>query len=192
MTAGAYVLTGGRFVFMVGPTKPGDKLGVVRLGGHCEAHETFWDCAAREVFEEAALRIRPLSPPATYQFEDGQSDERLTPTPWLAESPEAVPPLLVLDRRAANPPALSVMFLVSAGGTPIPSAETQGLLLLSPDEVFRLVYTPSTLDQYLQAGGQALLRADLPTHLPLEPFIQLRLLATLLEWHPQIVTAEHH
>lgn len=38
-TSWAYVLYNGFFVFQVGPTKNGDKLGVVRLGGHRENEE---------------------------------------------------------------------------------------------------------------------------------------------------------
>lgn len=38
-TSWAYVLYNGFFVFQVGPTKNGDKLGVVRLGRHRENEE---------------------------------------------------------------------------------------------------------------------------------------------------------
>ncbi len=64
-TAGAYVLLDGRFPFIVGPTPDGDRLAVVRLGGHREAGESPWQCAAREVMEESGvIRIPP----------DGDSD----------------------------------------------------------------------------------------------------------------------
>lgn len=49
-TSGAYVLYNGLFIFQVGPTKEGDKLGVVRLGGHREGNETALETAKREVF----------------------------------------------------------------------------------------------------------------------------------------------
>jgi hypothetical protein len=42
-TIGAYVMPDGRFPFVVGPTLQGDKLAVVRLGGHREAGEAPWE-----------------------------------------------------------------------------------------------------------------------------------------------------
>ncbi len=66
ITAGAYVLINGGLLFVIGPTPTGQRLAIVRLGGHCEAGETAWQCAAREVAEEASLVIRPCRPPATY------------------------------------------------------------------------------------------------------------------------------
>jgi 8-oxo-dGTP pyrophosphatase MutT (NUDIX family) len=81
-TAGAYVLADGLVVFMVGPNRAGDRLGVVRLGGHREAGETSWTCAGREVLEEASVRIRPIPPPATY---------------WGARTEEVLGPLLHPD-----------------------------------------------------------------------------------------------
>ncbi|HLZ62576.1 MAG TPA: hypothetical protein VKR06_36995 [Ktedonosporobacter sp.] len=50
-TAGVYVNVAGFFVFQVGLTSAGDKLGVVRLGGHREGDESAWECATREALE---------------------------------------------------------------------------------------------------------------------------------------------
>lgn len=177
ITAGAYVLLNGRFPFMVGPTEQGDALAVVRLGGHCEPGETSWDCAAREVYEEASLQIRPLAPPQIYWIEGDSDAIRLEPGAWCGDPAVAVPPLLIVKRSIA----VSFMYLAHAIGEPVPAAETRGLPLLSPADVLRVARTPLTLDDYLQAGGRALLRETLPTHLPLAPFLQLRCLATLLE-----------
>lgn len=47
-TSGAYVLYKGSFVFQFGPTKKGDKLGVVRLGGHRENKEMALETAIRK------------------------------------------------------------------------------------------------------------------------------------------------
>ena len=65
-TAGAYFLVDGRFAFMLDPTPDGASLAVVRLGGRREPGETPWQCAEREVHEEAGLRISPRTPPCTY------------------------------------------------------------------------------------------------------------------------------
>lgn len=75
VTAGVYVKTNGLFPFQVGPTKSGTTLGVVRLGGHRENGETGWECASREAFEEATLRLTPIKPPATYWYEASDNPE---------------------------------------------------------------------------------------------------------------------
>lgn len=190
VTAGAYVVLDGRFPFMVGPTPRGDRLAVVRLGGHREGRETPWECAAREAREEAGLAIRPLAPPRTYWFRDGRDPAARAPGDRRSAGLGAVAPLLVIQGSGARAGRLMPMYLASAAGVAAPLAETRGLLLLSPTEVSRLARAPLTLDGYLRAGGRALLREDLPAHLPLEPFLQLRLLATLLERHPDLGVEE--
>jgi 8-oxo-dGTP pyrophosphatase MutT (NUDIX family) len=191
VTAGAYVLVGGRFVFMVGfPLPARDRLGVVRLGGHREPGEPTWPCAAREVAEESGLTAHPLPPPATFWVGPGQDAAALTSGPWPAEAEEPVPPLLVGWRLEGGRRRLSATYLVRGEGTPIPLGETQGLLLLHPDEVRRLARERLSLGTFLRDGGQALLRTPLPTHLPLEPRLQLSALAVLLDRYPNRLAAE--
>ncbi|WP_240633247.1 hypothetical protein [Paenibacillus montanisoli] len=64
--------------------------------------------------------------------------------------------------------------------------ETKGVLLLSPDDIRRIAFASVTLGEYIQAGGKANLKEELPLHLPLEPFQQLRLLERLIRMHPEI------
>ncbi|SEP55705.1 NUDIX domain-containing protein [Piscibacillus halophilus] len=67
-TAGGYVLYHGLFVFQVGPIKEGDKLGVVRLGGHRESEEAALEAAQREVYEEASINMIPIHSPETFHL----------------------------------------------------------------------------------------------------------------------------
>ena len=90
-TAGAYVLYGGYFLFMVGHGKNHGKneLGVVRFGGHREKNETLMQCAAREVKEEASLDVAFYNSEAAYFYrEDTDMYRRIrlneAPSPVLA------------------------------------------------------------------------------------------------------------
>jgi 8-oxo-dGTP pyrophosphatase MutT (NUDIX family) len=179
-------MAGGRFVFAVGfPLPERDRLGVVRLGGHREPGESAWACAAREVEEEAGLAAHPLPPPATCWVGPGQ-DAAPAPGPWPGDPEEGVPPLLVAWRPDGGRRRLSVTYLARGTGAPVPAAETQGLLLLRPEEVRRLAGGRLTLEAFLRGGGEAVLRAPLPPHLPLEPRLQLTALAVLLDRYREL------
>jgi hypothetical protein len=188
-TAGAYVVVDGRLPFVVGAIPAAGRLPVIRLGGHREPGEDAWACAAREVLEEASLTARPLPPPATYWAAPPHDPAALTVAPWPVAPGEPVAPLLVAWREDVGRRRYSLMYLAVADGPPRPAAETAGLLLLTPEDVLALVRTPVTLGAFLAAGGRAVLGADLPTDLVLEPFLQLRVLAALLARHPDLVPA---
>lgn len=196
-TAGAYMVLDGRFPFMVGPTPAGDRVAVIRLGGHRERSESAWECAAREVREESGLRISPRVPPCTYWLKTDLHDRGVTLPPrrdWPPPGSDATPvdaptPFLVVQGSGAEIGRLSAMYLADAEGTPTPAREAPGLLMLRPSEVIKLVEQPTTLSAYLRDGGQAIFQEPVPEMLILEPFLQLRVLASLLPQYPQIL---HH
>lgn len=174
-TAGAFVWTGGAFAFMFGPNRVGDRLGVVRLGGHREFGESSEACAIREVMEEASLSIRLLRPPATY-FAGAPLRLPGQPLPTITW-PGETPPLLVTDRADGT---VSVIYLAVSDDPPVPAAETKGLLLPDRAWISRLCARPHTLEEYLSAGGRAILRRPMEPSLPLEPSPQVRLFDQLL------------
>jgi ADP-ribose pyrophosphatase YjhB (NUDIX family) len=190
VTASAYLASRGRFVFMVGPTRPGDRLGVVRLGGHVEAGETAWQCAMREVREEASVPIELLPPPATYWVgPEPERDETAVAGPWPLATGEPAAPLLVAWRHGTQSPprrALSVTYLARTEHDPRPAGEALGLLWLSLPEMQWLIRERPTLADLLRRGGRATLLPGFPVDLPLEPFLQLRALSILLERHPDL------
>ncbi|CAG7648579.1 hypothetical protein PAESOLCIP111_05631 [Paenibacillus solanacearum] len=181
VTAGVFLNCRGLFPFQVGPTKQGTTLGVVRIGGHREDGETGWQCAAREALEEAAVQALPVTPPATYWY-DASAEPELAPRDWLLVD-DAVP-ILVGIRESSR--LLAPIYLAYTEDTPVPSAEAKALLLLSPADIAALIDRPQTLEQFIASGGKALIKQDIPMHLPLEPFPQVRMLHTLLQKHPDI------
>jgi 8-oxo-dGTP pyrophosphatase MutT (NUDIX family) len=188
-TVGAYVLLEDAYLFAIGPNRAGPTLAVFRLGGHRSADEPAWACAAREVYEEAAVHIQPLSPPATYwiDVEHGDTDVQAIPWPVLDSSPAA--PLLVVSAQRSIGMHLSVMYLARTFERPTPSTEIRGLLFLRPDDVHRIVHQSLTLGAYLRAGGDAMLLDALEEGRIFEPFLQLQALSWILQIHQNVLCA---
>lgn len=170
-TAGAYVLYKGLFVFQVGPTKEGDKLGVVRLGGHREGNETALDTAKREVFEEAQVEIALFNPNTTFYLREWNEE------PTKVKIDEPVVPILIKGNEESS---YSVMYLSNTLTLPAPASESNGLLLLTPEIVQLIGRKKITLSDYQKMGGFSILKAELDMNLILQPFPQLLFLSRLL------------
>ncbi|QUG84217.1 NUDIX hydrolase [Bacillus nitratireducens] len=177
-TSGAYVLYNNLFIFQVGPTRKGDTLGVVRLGGHKENNESAVETAKREVKEEAAIDITILSSPSTYYKEN-----------WNAQSKKIkveneVAPILIID---SSYETLSIMYMAHSENEPNPSSETNGLLLLSVSDIKLICSKEITLNDYIKQGGMAILKEKVDKEFILQPFPQLLFLAELLKKNPVLL-----
>lgn len=179
-TAGAYVCIEGLYLFTIGIRPYQGRIPVVRLGGHREGQETGWQCAAREVFEEANLVIKPVSPTMTYLSDGDSGKKEIKIIRWQHKCEPEHTPLLVVSYRREDSYALSLMYLALAEGIPQPSSEVKGLLLLNDDDIHDLCNQPITLEHFLSRGGKAIMDSEFDTSLILEPFIQLRLLSKIL------------
>ncbi len=179
-TAGAYVCLDGLYLFAIGIRLHNGHIPIVRLGGHREEHETGWQCAAREVCEEANLQIRPLAPLTTYLSDWDHIETKPQEIRWQHETEGEPIPILVVTYRREDQISLSLMYLAHAEGLPRPSSEVKGLLLLEKEEIHHLCQEPLTLEQYLSRGGKAILNGEFDPGLVLEPFAQLRLLSRIL------------
>jgi hypothetical protein len=179
-TAGAFICIDGLYLFAIGIRPHNGHIPIVRLGGHLEKHETGWQCAIREVYEEAGLPIKLLSAPGTYLADATCEENELQLIRWRKKNGEEPAPFLVVSYPSAENISLSLMYLAYTKGIPKPSSEVKGLLLLKPEEIHRLCQRQMTLEEYLQKGGKALFSAEFDTKLALEPFIQLRLLSRIL------------
>lgn len=171
VTVGVYLMVQERYLFVFGPNPSGDKLAIVRVGGHREPGEDPHQCALRETLEETGLTAELEHPPGTWQV---SPDSTWAPLSWASDD---LPPWLVLERDTGE---ANLMYMARASGQPQPCAEVRGLLLLTSEEVVRLCRQSVTLDQFLADGGIALMRTPYPGGMLLEPARQMRLLATLL------------
>ena len=158
----------------------GETLGVVRLGGHREEHETGWECAAREAWEEATLRVKPIDSPSTYWM----VGEDFQPKPWVLRSTDEVAPIVVTTR---DKQFMTPMYLGYSDDEPVPTEETKALLLLTHADIDLIATHSITLRQYLELGGQARFRESLSLDLILEPYDHLKILHRLMHIHPEML-----
>lgn len=179
-TAGAYVCMHGLYLFTIGIRPHQGRIPIVRIGGHREGHETGWQCAVREVFEETGLRIQPFSPPLTYWYDWDHLEAEPEYLAWYAQNDPEPAPFLVIAHAQEQRTTLSLMYFAHTDGVPVPSAEVKGLLFLTAAEIHQLCQQPTTLKAFLNRGGQAMLSGDFDLDSLLEPFAQLRLLSNLL------------
>lgn len=170
-TSGAYVLYNGLFIFQVGPTKEGDKLGVVRLGGHREGNETALETAKREVFEEAQVEIAPINPNITFYLSEWNEE------PTKVNINEPIVPILIKGNEESS---YTIMYLSNTLTLPTPSSESKGLLLLSPENVRLICQNKISLSDYHNLDGVSILKTELDMNLILQPFPQLLFLSRLL------------
>ena len=171
-TSGAYVLYRDRFIFQVGPTKDGSRLGVVRLGGHREKNETALETAKREVYEEAAVHIKPLDTANTFQLREWNDE------PFNIRINNPVRPILI---KGSEKTSYTVMYFSYTDTAPKPTSETKGLLLLTHQDIHQICSGKITLNDYEQNGGLSLIKSDMNKDLILHPFPQLLFLSKLLK-----------
>lgn len=179
-TAGAYIVVNGLYPFAIGIKPNRGRIPITRFGGHRQTYETGWQCAQREVYEEANIRIKPLATRTTYLVDKAHLDDELSEIRWGGPTYQDHIPMLVIADGRTETASLSLMYLAQADEMPTPSSEIKGLLLLDEAAIHRLCQEPLTLGEYLRSGGKAVLRGNFNTRLLLEPFMQLRLLSRIL------------
>ena len=76
------------------------------------------------------------------------------------------------------------MYLSYSEDEPIPSSETNGLLLLTPEEIHSICNQTITLQDFINQNGKVILKENINRDLFLMPFPQLFFLSKLLKEHP--------
>lgn len=65
-TVGSFILYKDALAFIIGPDNSGEKLGVMRLGGHIEDGESLLQALKREIMEEGSIEVKMLNSPCTF------------------------------------------------------------------------------------------------------------------------------
>ena len=65
-TVGSFIVYQGTLAFMIGPDNSGERLGIMRLGGHIEAGENLLQSLEREIKEEGSIEVKLYNSPCTF------------------------------------------------------------------------------------------------------------------------------
>ena len=128
----------------------------MRIGGHREANESPWECAAREALEEAGVVVRQV--PATISVQtNGQRGSDCTITtlsrPAIVDGcPDERP--LVLGCAHVPGDYTSTLFLAETDGESHPNNEVFGLVKLTREEVIQVAHNPGTFSA-IQSKAEA-------------------------------------
>ena len=179
--AGAYLFYNGYFLFMFGwgDNSKGNKLGVVRFGGHREKNETVVQCVTREIKEETSLDIEFYKNNCVYVEKSDVNDYDR-----IKGNQENSPILL----RIGSDKKYSIMYLAYGKGELKPDMETQGILLLRKEDIVNICSHDITFGEYKELGGKYILAKPLPDNGILTPNIQLDFLNKLFLLEPELIS----
>lgn len=122
--------------------------------------------------------INPVNSPVTYHLNSW--NEKASNVQMTGE----VNPILI---KGNEEELYTVMYISFADNEPQPSAESQGLLLLSPKDIELICSTPITLNEFLNHNGIAKIKENFNKNLVLEPFPQLLFLSELFKQEPEYI-----
>lgn len=141
-TAGVLLREADRYVFCYGPNASGS-IYVLRIGGHVEAGESPWACAAREAKEEAGVTVTQVKATVGVRTEGIDDPVQQLPGPIRVEGyPEEKP--IVLGGQLVPGERKSTLFLAETDEQARPSGEIFGLVRLTTEQVVELASTPLT------------------------------------------------
>jgi hypothetical protein len=158
---------------MIGPNKNGDKLGIVRLGGHIEENEGVIECVKREVREEASVDINVISSPITYYMSNWEEEKYGN----MHESVFEINPILVVGVKKRA----TVLYLAYTEEQIVPAAEAHGIILLSENEIVEVCSKEISLGDFVRRGCELLQNREMNFELELSVGPHLKVLSRLID-----------
>jgi 8-oxo-dGTP pyrophosphatase MutT (NUDIX family) len=178
-TAGVLLKEADRYVFCYGPHASG-AIYVLRIGGHLEAGESPWECAAREAKEEASAVVHQI--PASSSVKTDGIDGPIVdlPSPVFLDGYPSERPL-VLGGSLEPGTAKSTLFLAETQDISHPSNEVFGLVKLTAEGVVQIARTPHTFVAIERTAIPQDRQVEVASSTPLLISSHLRALAYCLE-----------
>lgn len=180
-TVGAYILYENTFAFVIGPDKSGEKLGIMRLGGHIEANESPLQALEREILEEGSIKVNLINSPSTYyktNWSDNYYYEINNNLNW------DIKPLVIRGDHSSS----TAVFLSYAKEEPKPSSEVYGIIFLKENDIKEICSRKLHLRDFIASGGKLIQQKEINYDMEMYAGVHLEFLYRLIEDGNEVVS----
>jgi hypothetical protein len=153
-TVGSFILYQDTLIFMIGPDNSGEKLGVMRLGGHIEENESLLQSLEREIKEEASVEINLINSPCTFYKKNWKDSNYYDITNNLHWD---IKPLIIAGDKTRS----TAVFLSYTEEGPNPSSEACGIIFLKEDDIRDICSKKLCLKDFLNNGGKLIQQKEI-------------------------------
>lgn len=172
-TVGAFVLYRDMLALMIGPDQTGERLGIMRFGGHIEKGESLFEALEREIKEEASINTALVNSPRTFykpQWDSGYVEIK-------EEVSLKTKPLII----KGDTERATAVFLSYAEDEPKPSSEAHGVIFLDEKGIREVCTSRMHLRDFLSAGGKLIQQKEMDYNMEMYAGVHLRFFFDLLE-----------
>lgn len=173
-TVGAFIRYEDTLVFMIGPDSSGEKLGIVRLGGHVEQGESLLQALEREIKEEGSIKVKLLDSPCTLYKNIWEDSDYFDITDLINWN---VKPLVIKKDKLSS----TAVFLSYTEEEPKPSSEAYGLVFLKDKDIINICSNRLTLRDFIDGGGKFIRQKEINYDMEIYAGVHLSFLYNLLE-----------
>jgi hypothetical protein len=173
-TVGSFILYKDTIAFMIGPDNTGEKLGVMRLGGHIEENESYLQTLEREIKEEGSIEVKLLNSPNTFYKRNWDDNNYNEITDDIALD---IKPLIIVGDKMRS----TAVFLSYTEEEPKPSSEACGIIFLKENEIKRICSEKLRLRDFLESGGKLIEQKEIDYDMEMYAGVHLTFLNRLME-----------
>jgi hypothetical protein len=173
-TVGSFILYQDTLAFMIGPDNSGEKLGIMRLGGHIEAGENLLQSLKREIMEEGSIEAKILNSPCTF-YKRNWDDINYCEITNNFEM--AIKPLIIVGDKVRS----TAVFLSYTEEEPKPSSEACGIIFLRENNIRDICTKKLRLKDFLNSGGKLVQQKEINYDMEMYAGVHLNFLNRLIE-----------
>ncbi|MEG2289367.1 MAG: hypothetical protein RR891_10440 [Clostridium sp.] len=179
-TVGSFILYKDTFAFMIGPDNSGEKLGIMRLGGHIEENESLLQSLEREIKEEGSIEVKLFDSSCTFykrNWDDSNYYEVTNNIEW------DIKPLIIVGDKTRS----TAVFLSYADEEPRPSSEAYGIIFLKENDIRDICSKRLKLRDFLDNGGKLIQQKEINYDVEMYGGAHLTFLNRLIEDNNDLV-----